>query len=859
MALNGEMDPPEVHRMLQRIEATMESMCQTRLSEVSNVLRKDIASREERIMQRVEQEHQERQNQVFELRRDLAMQQSTDLATQEDRLVRRLDGERREQKATIAELRRDVGAQQELRVQVANLRRDLSTTQAALSKLASRPSVGSVFGGDDLRCGDEDRNVAETSAAIADMQRELAQWREQMQLMSSANETQLGNLRKELVHLQNEEMRGLQTQLTRGTSDLAMTVREVQSNAETIASSLRGELRREMERFRSELDVERSHAEQRAGHLGLIEARSHTAMRRVEDVERKIDGSNSTASMATASLEATRGSEPFEEVATRRLLQELETAQRLLREEFATQLSAAESRFQASVSGAVQRALAAEKAADGDRRLAEVAASDSASNLKRRPSGGGIDVASASENGNGIHQLLAEVVPVVFGQLDAELRIQLDKQLSESSQDLRKEIGDKAASFEADLKRLAAEPLSKVEGRLRALEAARLDLRVGALESAAQHSAVFTSSAAAAPLAAAMEEAYGICDMQTQELAAHEDLDISRQITGVRSQMEAQGIDMSEQIHAAIEDSALQAEDRAAQRIHEVEERLGARIEEHLDVRLRQLIEHSQQVVQVRAAEDFEVQGGAQGAGYGGYDAGAHMPYRMASHVPEHVAANDFVATTVSYPSSAPAPVMAPASGGSLISSELKGRLESLVSQVKSALHSAGTHDGQVRSQGGSIQAMPYGQSLSGSMSGRQSFHQLGMSTPSSHYAPSYTPLLTTYADAPQQFTTALEAPAPAVAAPASALLPPGASVKVGQPVLKAIVLGEAHTSDGRPVSPARVRAPSPAMRRPASPTRGMILPHQGVELHYTRGRSPSPVRVLPTTALPQGGYPRHM
>jgi len=132
-----------VQAQLRSAETRFEQMLQQSTSSV----RKEMATREERLMRRMDTERKEQQTNLFELRRDLVVQQTSDLAAHEDRLTRRLDGERREQKATLVELRRDLSVHQEQRVQIANLRRDLGTTQAALSKLAQSRLPSDSMGG----------------------------------------------------------------------------------------------------------------------------------------------------------------------------------------------------------------------------------------------------------------------------------------------------------------------------------------------------------------------------------------------------------------------------------------------------------------------------------------------------------------------------------------------------------------------------------------------------------------------------------------------------------------------------------------------------------------------------------------
>mmetsp|Transcript_145026 Transcript_145026/g.361762 ORF Transcript_145026/g.361762 Transcript_145026/m.361762 type:complete len:567 (+) Transcript_145026:108-1808(+) len=81
----------------------------------------------------------------------------------------------------------------------------------------------------------------------------------------------------------------------------------------------------------------------------------------------------------------------------------------------------------------------------------------------------------------------------VVGELDAELRVEVSARIDRVTVELHRELTRRFEEFQGRLDKLIelSEPLAKMDARLLRLEEARLDLRLGALESAAHHSAVF--------------------------------------------------------------------------------------------------------------------------------------------------------------------------------------------------------------------------------------------------------------------------------------------------------------------------------------------------------------------------------
>lgn len=489
----SDMRESAIAAQILNLEATFDHM----LQQANQSMRKDMASREERLVQRIESERKEHQAALFELRRDLSSQQTNEFAAHEDRLARRLDSERREPMAALVDLRRDVDDQQDLRVQVANLRRDLGTTQAALSKLAASWPGGGGEGGDTQLSSDGkaalESAAAATEACLADLRRELSAQREQLQLQEATADASFSAFRKELIALQGDEVRSLQEQLGRGTADLARNLQDVQRCLE-----------REVDRLRADLEAERAQSEQRAGYLGILESRNQAALRRMDDVERRLDpNSAGEAGRSEGGLSATL----VEDISTK-LLKEVEHAEYRLSHQLAAKLTECHGSI-----GRVSQDLAKERN-ERCTALADISCrtDDAVALAERAERATTADVASDSVSerfgqkgfmlggpgmpGHAEHVALAACV----GELDAELRVELADRINTVVKELRQELGDNIQMVDEAIREIvsATGPVSRLEGRVRALEAARLDLRVGALESAAQHGAVFAESDALA-------------------------------------------------------------------------------------------------------------------------------------------------------------------------------------------------------------------------------------------------------------------------------------------------------------------------------------------------------------------------
>jgi len=113
--------------------------------------------------------------------------------------------------------------------------------------------------------------------------------REQIQLQAAAEDSLVGNLKTEIMSSHGEEIRSVQELLSRSTSELARNIHEVSVAVESTSNSLRTEIRREVERIRSELDAERSQSEQHSGLLGVVEARGAAVQHRMDDIEQKLE------------------------------------------------------------------------------------------------------------------------------------------------------------------------------------------------------------------------------------------------------------------------------------------------------------------------------------------------------------------------------------------------------------------------------------------------------------------------------------------------------------------------------------------------------------------------------------------
>jgi hypothetical protein len=179
------------------LEATMEHM----LQQMASSLRKDMDSREERLVQRIETERKEQQTALFEVQRSLTTQQANDMAAHEDRFTRRVDSERRETKAMFTDLRHE-----EQRAQIANLREDLNILQTQLTKFTARsPSTVGSLGADTNGSSALDKEIAE-------LRREFNGQREQSQLNTRTVDAAIGDIRHQLLALHGADVRSVQDQ-----------------------------------------------------------------------------------------------------------------------------------------------------------------------------------------------------------------------------------------------------------------------------------------------------------------------------------------------------------------------------------------------------------------------------------------------------------------------------------------------------------------------------------------------------------------------------------------------------------------------------------------------------------------------
>jgi len=78
-----------------------------------------------------------------------------------------------------------------------------------------------------------------------------------------------------------------------------------------------------------------------------------------------------------------------------------------------------------------------------------------------------------------------------LGEMDAELRMEMGKRLNQALADVRSEMVAGVKALEAELHNFASQSVAKLDNRIGCLETARLDLRLGALETAWQHAAPF--------------------------------------------------------------------------------------------------------------------------------------------------------------------------------------------------------------------------------------------------------------------------------------------------------------------------------------------------------------------------------
>lgn len=592
-----------------------------------------MASREDRLTRRMDSDRKEQASTIYKLKRDVSVQQNADLSAQEDRLTRRLDAERREQREALSEVRRE-----------------LSQLQAAIARLDKERGTGSVNSNASLEtplpagpaASVSEVNLLEqavkaSEAQLRDLLRELnsqKEFLETLQRQETKNEATLGSLRKEFLSQQGEEARNLQEHVSRSHRELSRTFEQMAGTIEQTSNTLRGEIRREVDKLRAELTSSslRSSQVPESG-KGEVDGRLDNLQKQLEDVRKSAGQGSAPDALATrlSALEAkvqdtdtfaTRAVVPrinedraedlsklqdilnetravadqassnvvqlaqdlaeqrakaeFMEASVRNqartssdaalpskvaeivgnvtkdVTREMERAERRLSDMLRERVQAVESTCNASVQAVkasinqnekdlnrLSQDLVKERA-ERCKLLADVSCkAEDASALAervdkklqeeghRKPNGAAPSMAtdageSASEVahlgqrasttsmaglGSADHVALAACV----GELDAELRVELAEKLNTVISDCKKDIAVKvSASEEKLLKELEAliSPVEKLGSRVDKLEAARLDLRLGALESAAQRasaslgagndsSALFATSASA--------------------------------------------------------------------------------------------------------------------------------------------------------------------------------------------------------------------------------------------------------------------------------------------------------------------------------------------------------------------------
>lgn len=197
----------------------LESRLEQTLQQVTDTIVKDIAERDERV-----------KTALAELRRDMTVQHSGDLSTQEERLSQRIEAGRREQKAALSELRAELGDHREHHTQLASLRRDLGTTQAALSRLAQSRGCASV----DLPSSPSDGHAGKATSGhsgstdelhCVDFRREIADLKDTLQSQVTASADALEKLRSEVVS--QAEFRRLVEQFNRSNVGFAHNIQDV--------------------------------------------------------------------------------------------------------------------------------------------------------------------------------------------------------------------------------------------------------------------------------------------------------------------------------------------------------------------------------------------------------------------------------------------------------------------------------------------------------------------------------------------------------------------------------------------------------------------------------------------------------
>eukprot|EP00930_Biecheleria_cincta_P022288 TRINITY_DN16289_c0_g1_i1.p1 TRINITY_DN16289_c0_g1~~TRINITY_DN16289_c0_g1_i1.p1 ORF type:complete len:1133 (-),score=255.16 TRINITY_DN16289_c0_g1_i1:123-3521(-) len=610
---------------------TLESNFEQLLAQTSSSLRKDMASREDRLTRRMDSDRKEQASTIYKLKRDVSVQQNADLSAQEDRLTRRLDAERREQREALSEVRRE-----------------LSQLQAAIARLDKERGTGPVTSNGSPESSLPARAAASVSevnlleqavkaseAQLRDLLREQnsqKEFLETLQRQETKNEAALGNLRKEFLSQQGEEARNLQEHVSRSHRELSRTFEQMAGTIEQTSTTLRSEIRREADKLRTELTSTRSSLvpesekgvemdgrlddlqkqleavrksagpgsapEALATRLSALEAKvqdtdtfaTRAVVPRIngdeaQDISKLQDILNETRAVADQAnsnvvqlaqdLAEQRAKAEFMEASVRNqartssdaalpskvaeivgnvtkdVTREVERAERRLSDMLRERVQAVESTCNSSIQAIkasmrqheqdlnhVSQDLIKERA-ERCKLLADVSCkAEDASALaervekklqeegSRKPNGMAPSTAtdageSASEVahlgqrastvsipgfGSADHVALAACV----GELDAELRVELAEKLNSVISDCKKDIASKVLAaeekFAKELEGVVA-PMEKLGSRVDKLEAARLDLRLGALESAAHRASaslpgndrasLFTSSASA--------------------------------------------------------------------------------------------------------------------------------------------------------------------------------------------------------------------------------------------------------------------------------------------------------------------------------------------------------------------------
>merc|ERR1719265_1163333 len=193
------------------------------------------------------------------------------------------------------------------------------------------------------------------------------------------------------------------------------------------------------------------------------------------------------------------------------VVREVEEAQRQLTKELLSRLLALEADCQAVRANCMRLSKELDKErTDRIQAILEIAEKPSRSgvNAERDTDQSVSQVGDSSPRASDTAQRAA--LAACLGEIDAELRLELDKRMKKVMADVRKEVADRIGALEAVLQEETSSgggnssqvtekdrlSLEGLEVRLRHLEASRLDLRLGALESAAHHSAVFNTAAA---------------------------------------------------------------------------------------------------------------------------------------------------------------------------------------------------------------------------------------------------------------------------------------------------------------------------------------------------------------------------